>query len=120
MPPTSSPPPSSPPPSPPSSDSLDDEQLREEMDQLRRQLADTPAEVVVANHGFGLFELAALHLSLQPPQLPQARLAIDALAALLEGMQGRLGDQEGTLRDGLTQLRLAFVQIQGAAPAERE
>ena len=49
---------------------------------LRDELARTPAEVVVANHAFGLFELAALHLSLQPPQLPQARLAIDALAAL--------------------------------------
>ena len=55
------------------------------MDELRDQLARTPAEVVVANHAFGLFELAALHLSLQPPQLDQARLAIDALAALVDG-----------------------------------
>ena len=63
-----------------------------QMDELREQLARTPAEVVVANHAFGLFELAALHLSLQPPQLDQARLAIDALAALVEGLGGRLGD----------------------------
>jgi hypothetical protein len=88
------------------------------MEELRRQLANTPAEIVVVNHGFGLFELAALHLSLQPPQLPQASLAIDALAALVEGMEGRLGEQERTLRDGLSQLRLAFVQIKSAAPAE--
>ena len=54
--------------------------------ELRDQLARTPAEVVVANHAFGLFELAALHLSLQPPQLAQARLAIDALAALVDGL----------------------------------
>jgi hypothetical protein len=87
------------------------------MEQLRQQLAATPAELVIANHGFGLFELAALHLSLTPPQLPQARLAIDALGALVEGMAGRLGDQEGTLRDGLAQLRLAFVQIQAVAQA---
>ncbi len=46
----------------------------------------------MANHAFGLFELAALHLSLQPPQLAQARLAIDALAALVDGLGERLGD----------------------------
>ncbi len=89
------------------------------MEELRRQLANTPAEVVVVNHGFGLFELAALHLSLQPPQLAQASIAIDALGALMDGMEGRLGDQERTLRDGLSQLRLAYVQIK-AAVAEAE
>ncbi len=84
------------------------------MVELRRQLADTPVELVVANHCFGLFELAALHLSLQPPRLDRARLAIDALAALLEAMTGRLGDEESQLQEGLASLRLAYVQIQGA------
>ena len=99
---------------------LTEAELRQQMEELRQQLADTPAEVVIANHGFGFFELAALHLSVVPPQLPQARLAIDALAALVDGMAGRLGDQESTLRDGLAQLRLAFVQIQAAAQAATE
>jgi Domain of unknown function (DUF1844) len=89
------------------------------METLRQQLAETPAELVIANHGFGLFELAALHLSLQPPQLEEARLAIDALGALVEGMEGRLGEQETTLREGLAQLRLAFVQIQSAPTPPR-
>jgi Domain of unknown function (DUF1844) len=89
------------------------------MEALRQQLAETPAELVIANHGFGLFELAALHLSLQPPQLEEARLAIDALGALVEGMEGRLGEQETTLREGLAQLRLAFVQIQSATTPPR-
>jgi len=84
------------------------------VEELRRQLADTPAEVVVANHAFGLFELAALHLSLQPPQLVPARLAIDALGALVEGLPGRLGQAERDLVDALAQIRLAFVQISGA------
>ncbi len=88
------------------------------MEELRQQLAEAPAEMVIANHCFGLFELAALHLSTQPPQLPKARLAIDAMAAVVEGLQGRLGEQEQQLRDGLSQLRLAFVQIQGATQAE--
>jgi hypothetical protein len=83
------------------------------MADLQDQLARTPAEVVVANHAFGLFELAALHLSLQPPQLDQARLAIDSLGALVEGMAGRLGEPEAQLLEGLAQLRLAFVQIRG-------
>ncbi|HUQ38565.1 MAG TPA: DUF1844 domain-containing protein [Acidimicrobiales bacterium] len=94
---------------------LTDEQMAARMQELQRQLAATPAEVVVANHGYGLFELAALHLGQQPAQLDQARLAIDALAALVEGLPGRLGEHEPALRDGLAQLRLAFVQVRAAA-----
>jgi len=94
-----------------------EEEIRAQMAELREQLARTPAETVVANHAFGLFELAALHLSLQPPQLDQARLAIDALAALVDGLGARLGDAAPQLSDGLSQLRLAFVEIHGAAQA---
>jgi hypothetical protein len=68
----------------------------------------------VANHCFGLFELAALPLSLAPPQLSEASLAIDALAALVEGLTGRLGEHEGQLKEALASLRLAFVQIRAA------
>ncbi len=111
-------PPSSPagaPPSPPlDGPGPSEAELRAEMAQLQDQLARTPAEVVVANHAFGLFELAALHLSLRPAQLDQARTAIDALSALLDGMAGRLGDAEPQLAEGLAQLRLAFVQIRTA------
>jgi hypothetical protein len=73
--------------------------------------------MVVANHAMGLWELAALHLSNSPPNLPQAQLAIDALSALLDGLVGRLGDDEKSLRDGLAEIRLAFVQIHKAARA---
>jgi hypothetical protein len=83
------------------------------MAELQEQLAQTPVELVIANHAFGLFELAALHLSLQPPQLPQARLAIDGLGALVEGLAGQLGDYERQLVEGLAQLRMAYVQIRG-------
>ena len=69
----------------------------------------------MANHAFGLFELAALHLSLRPPQLPQARLAIDALAALVDGLGDRLWAALPQLSDGLSQLRMAFVQIHRAS-----
>src|SRR5271167_4119031 len=63
-----------------------------DVDMLRAQLASAPAEVVVANHCYGLFELAAVYLSQNPPLLPQASLAIDALACLVEGLGERLGD----------------------------
>jgi hypothetical protein len=96
-------------------DELTDEEMAAQMAELAEQLATTPAEVVVANHAFGLFQLASLHLSLQPPQLDQARIAIDACGALIEGMPGRLGEAEGQLVEGLAQLRLAFVEISAEA-----
>lgn len=94
-----------------------EEELEAQMEELRQQLADTPAEAVIANHCVGLFQLAALHLSLQPPRLDQAQLAIDGLGALVEGLSGRLGADEQQLKDGLAQLRLAFVQIKATTEA---
>jgi len=85
--------------------------------EVARQLSAAPAEDVVANHCYGLFELAALHLSQQPPQLEKARLAIDALGLLVDGLGDRLGQHAPALADGLSQLRLAFVRIADAAPA---
>jgi hypothetical protein len=84
------------------------------VDAMRAQLADTPAEVVVANHCYGLFELAAIYLSQTPPMLFQARLAIDALGYLLDGLRGRLGEAEPSLLESLSQLRLVFVRLEGA------
>jgi len=69
---------------------------------------------VIANHAYGLFELAALHLSNQPPRLAAARLAIDALGALVETLDERLGQHAPALRDGLAQIRVAYVQIADA------
>ncbi|HET7488038.1 MAG TPA: hypothetical protein VFJ85_08920 [Acidimicrobiales bacterium] len=98
-------------------DQEDQEELEAKMAELRQKLAETPAAVIVANHCFGLFELAALHLSLQPPQLTEAQVAIDALGAVVDGVAGRLGPEEQHLRDGLAQLRLAYVQLKGAMAA---
>jgi hypothetical protein len=87
---------------------------------MREELVNSPVEVVVANHCYGLFELAAVYLSQQPPLLDHARLAIDALGCLVTGLEGRLGETEEQLRDGLSQLRLAYVQIDGAQRAGAE
>lgn len=98
----------------PEGDELSPEEMQAQMAQLQQQLAETPASAVIANHCFGLFELAALHMSLQPPQLGEASLAIDALAALIDGLAGRLGEHERELKEALASLRLAFVQIRAA------
>jgi hypothetical protein len=82
-----------------------------EMDAVRQQLASVPAAVVIANHAMGLYELAAIHLSAQPPNFPEAQVAIDAMGAIVERLQGRLGENESTLHDALGQLRLAYVQL---------
>lgn len=89
-------------------------ELQAQLEEMTRQLASTPASVVAANHAMGLFELAALHLSQQPPNLVEGSFAIDAMAALVEGMAGRWDENEATLRDALAQLRVAFVQIRAA------
>ncbi len=89
-----------------------------QMDELRRQLAEAPAEVVLANHCYGLFELAAVYLSQQPPLFPQAQLAIDALASLVDGLGSRLGEAHRPLQEALAQVRLAYVQLDAADKAQ--
>jgi hypothetical protein len=93
-------------------------ELRAEMDEVRQRLAEVPAAQVVANHAMGLFELGAIHLSQEPPNLAEAALAIDAMAAVVEGVGDRLGPNAGVLRDALAQIQMAFVQVKGASPAD--
>lgn len=96
------------------------EELEAELLEVQRQLLETPASVIIANHAIGLFQLAALHLNQQPPNFVDAQLGIDALGSIVEGLGDRLGPDEEPLRDALAQIRLAFVQIKsaGAAPPE--
>jgi hypothetical protein len=94
-------------------DTIEEAQLA--MAEARARLADVPAEVVITNHVMGLYELAAIHLSASPPDLVQSALAIDAVACLVDGLGDRLGEEAPTMRDALNNIRLAFVQIKGAA-----
>lgn len=87
------------------------QQLEQHLAEARRQLLATPARTVVANHAIGLFQLATLHLGEEHPRLDEARLAIDAMAALVEGLKGRLGPDEEPLGEALHQARLAFVEV---------
>lgn len=82
-----------------------------DVDELRRDLVAAPVEDIVANHCFGLFQLAALHLDEQPPNLEKARLAIDALGGVIEAVGDRLGQHADTLKGALSSIRLAFVEL---------
>ncbi len=114
------PPPQNPPLPPDDSVAVPTAEAQAEFEAMRRQLASTPAEVVMANHCYGIFELATIYLSNKPPMLFEARLAIDGLGALLDGVKGRLGEAEPSLLEALSQLRLAFVQLEGAERAAAE
>ncbi len=81
------------------------------LDEARARLLEVPAEVVVTNHVMGLYELAAIHLSAAPPNIDAARLAIDAIAALVEGLGDRLGDETATMHAALANMRMAFVEV---------
>lgn len=90
--------------------------LEAEAAAMAAELAAAPAAVVVANHVVGLFQLAAIHLNQDPPQLDDGRLAIDAVKGILDAVGDRLGDDGEALRTGLTQLQLAYVELHRRGP----
>jgi hypothetical protein len=94
------------------------EEIEAELAEVQRQLAETPARIVITNHCVGIFNLAALYLNQSEPNFEEAQLAIDALAAIVEGLGDRLGDDAPTLADALAQIRLAFVQVKAAQQGE--
>ena len=97
-------------PPPAAADASDDAALREQYEQMQRQVLEAPAADVVAQHAASLYELAAMHLSQEKPRLADARLVIDALTALVEALAGRLGPAEEPLNDALPQLKMAYVE----------
>jgi hypothetical protein len=88
------------------------------LEAARSRLTAVPAEVVVTNHAFGLYELAAIHLSAAEPDLDSARLAIDALAHLVDGLGSRLGAEHATLVEALSTLRMAYVSVPAPGRAD--
>ena len=89
--------------------------------QMHAELRATPVEDVIANHAAGMMQLALIHLglatppdehgSVPPPDLDKAGMAVDALAALVDGLGPRLAAHEPTLREALAQLQNAYVQV---------
>lgn len=90
------------------------EEFARQVDTARRQLLDAPAGPVVGQQALQFYELAALHLSQPEPKLDDARVAIDALAAVVNGLESRLGEAEQPLRQALNQVQMAFVEVSRA------
>jgi hypothetical protein len=86
-------------------------EAQQRLEDIREQLAQADVRELIANHCYGLFELAAIYLSQSPPKLEEATVAIDALNGVVTALKGRLGPNEHTITEGLHQLRLAFVQV---------
>ena len=84
--------------------------MTQELSEARARLLETEASTVITNHALGIYELAAIHLTADAPKFSEAKLAIDALGALVEGTNGRLGEAEPTLTEALHQIRMAYVQ----------
>jgi len=83
-----------------------------------RRVLHTPVIEHIGGHAMAMFELAALHLEREAatngeekPDLAEASLAIDAMAALVEGLGEKLEPYRGQLQQALDQLRMAFVQL---------
>jgi len=91
------------------------EAIAAEMAEARARLAETPASMVVANHAMGLYELGAIHLSNNPPALDEGKVAIDAMAAIVGALPGRLGEHEETLKAALSQIQMAYVELSSNA-----
>jgi len=98
-------------------DSLTPEQQAEaqammaEMAEVQQRIAEAPAADVLCNHLMGFYELAAIHLSQQPPHFAEAALAIDALHAVLERLGNQFGENGPVLQQALQQVQMAFVQL---------
>ena len=73
----------------------------------------------MANHAYGLVR-AGRHppVPAAPRTSTEARLAVDALGAVVGGLAGRLGEAEPSLHDALAQIRLTYVQISEMVKAQ--
>ena len=93
---------------------------------LHARLAATPVADVIVNHAIGIWQLALVHLGVvtppdeqgrrPAPDLASAGLAIDALAALVDGLAERLGEGEEMLREALGQVQMLFVEVAEQQP----
>jgi hypothetical protein len=91
------------------------------MRELHARLVATPVLDVIVNHALGIWQLGLVHLGVvtppeedgtqRPPDLASAGLAIDALAALVDGLGSRLRDSEPVLREALAQSQQVYVAL---------
>lgn len=91
----------------------------EQEEQARRiaeEIVGTPSLDWVVNTAVTLANVAATKLELGDPA--DASLAIDALAALVNGLDVKLGDTLAPLRSTLAQLQMSFARLVTSPPSQ--
>jgi hypothetical protein len=88
----------------------------QEMMQVRRQVAATPAAEMLTNYLMRFFDLVTIYLESEPPAFAEAATVIEAFRSVLDGVGERLGEHEPLLRETLGQAQMLFVQVKNAQP----
>jgi hypothetical protein len=83
-------------------------------------LKSTPVEMILGNHLFVLFQVAALRLGETPPDLAGAQLVIDTVAAMIAAAGGRLGEHADLYRSALAEVQQAYVRAASLPSAGAE
>ena len=78
-------------------------------------LRETPVEMILGNHLFVLFQVAALRLAEVPPNLDAAQLVIDTVAAMIAATGERLGEYADLYRNALAEVQQAYVRAKVGA-----
>jgi hypothetical protein len=89
-----------------------------EMQRLTQEIAQRPSLEWVVNTALTLVNVAGTKLEMG--QAPDAQLAIDALAGMLQSAGGRLGSAEQPLRQALAELQLTFAQKAAPPPPDQQ
>ena len=84
----------------------------EQAQRLAQELAQRPSLDWIINTAVTLANVAGAKIELGTPE--EARLAIDAFAALVNGLGSQLGDAERPLRQTLAELQMVYAQTVAA------
>ena len=83
---------------------------------MAQQIAETPSFEWVVNVAVTLANVAGTKLD--AGAFADSRLAIDALAGIIDRVGGELGDAEAPLRQTLAHLQMGYAQVAGQTPTD--
>ncbi len=94
----------------PNIDDMSPEEIEQMVEKVRTEVLSTPAIQIILNHVSGLGELAAIHLSVDKPDLESSKLAIDCLDAICQTIKDKVDSQiSDAVSTMLNQLQMAWV-----------
>lgn len=96
------------------------QELEEQLAAVRQRVLETPVEIMLAQHLVGLYEIAAIHLSVEDADMTAAKVAIDAMSGMVEAVKGQLGDAAEPVESMLHQIRMAYVNASGVTTTDGE